>query len=305
MPGEFFAQFMQLRGRRIIEFAGTLWYSANMRIYMNIPFHEPLDLPRVQLAEMMRKTHMLGVRYPSLHRAGLPSGAYVFRQKHYDLSSIHQKQRAHVRRGLEGCEVRQVDEAELLVQGLKCNLDTMERQNRFDSEFGNPRQWQRLVKAAWQCPAVRVFGAFADGRLAAYAIICREDGWIQILHQMSRTDSLNFFPNHALTYTLTKACAEDPSVEGVCYGLAGLSSGEGLHQYKLRFGYELQQQNSVFLFHPGVEKLLSSSLVAKGVGLLRKARPENQRFKRIESVLTGARMTRFGSAAVNLAPVSE
>ena len=81
MPGESFAQFMQLRGHRIVEFAGTLWYSADMRIYMNIPFHVPLDLPRDEVAEMMRKAHMLGVRYPSLNRSGLPSGIYVFPAK--------------------------------------------------------------------------------------------------------------------------------------------------------------------------------------------------------------------------------
>jgi hypothetical protein len=305
MPGEFFAQFMHLRGRHIVESAGTRWYSTNMRIYMNIPFHQPLELPRAELMEMMRKNHMLGVRHPSLHRAGLPSGIYVFRQKRYDLYSIHQKHRAHVRRGLENCEIRQVDEAELLVQGLQCNLDTMERQNRFDSEFGDQRRWQRLVKAVQQCPAVSVTGAFVGGRLGAYAISCCEDGWIQILHQMSRPDALAAYPNHALTYTLTSDAAQDPSVEAVCYGLAGLSSGDGLQQYKLRFGYELQSQNSVFLFHPGVEKLLSSSVVVDGIGSLRRWRPKSEKFKRIESVLIGARMTRLGAAGFNLAPIPE
>lgn len=299
MSGELFAQFMQQRGRRILESAGTLWYSTNARIYLRIPFYEPFDPPRAELAAMMHRAHIVGVRYPSLRRAGLPSGVYLFRQKHYDLSSIHQKQRPRVRRGLESCEVREVDETELLVQGLQCNLDTMERQNRFDGEFGEPNKWRGLVNAVKKCQGVRAIGAFTNQRLAAYAITCREDGWIQILHQMSRRDSLDQFPNHALTYTLTKSAAEDSRVEGICYGVVGLSSGDGLHEYKLRFGYYVQQQNSVFLLHPGIEKLLSNSVAIDAIGMLRRMRPRDQTIARVESVLTGARMARLGTSAID------
>jgi hypothetical protein len=293
---------MELRGRRVLEHGGSLWYSTSMRIYMNIPFHVPLDVPRDELADMMRKERMLGVRYPSLHRHGLPSGIYVRRQKNYDLSSVHRKPRPRVRRSLEQCEVREVEEKELLVDGLQCNLDTMTRQNRFDREFGEPREWKRLVRATQKCPGVKVMGAFVDKRLAGYVITCREDGWLQLLHQMSRRDALDHFPNHALTYTLTKAAAEDPELEGVCYGLVGLSSGEGLHEYKLRMGYELEPQNSVFSVHPAVENLFSSSLVFNGIRLLRRARPHNERLERMESVFAGARIARFGPGAASHTP---
>jgi hypothetical protein len=293
MPGECFAQFMELRGRRIIECSGKLWYSTKMRIYMNIPYHEPFDPPHAEVAEMMRKMHVLGVRYPSLCRAGLPSGIYICRQKSYGFSSLPPRQRTQVRRALERCEVRPADETELLIQGLQCNLDTMERQGRFDAEFAIEHKWSRLVSAVSKCPAISAIGAFVGGRLAAYAITCRENGWIHILHQMSRRDFLDQFPNHALTYTLTKAASEDSQLEGICFGLIGLSSGNGLHDYKLRFGYEVQQQHSVFLLHPAIEKLFGSSLAVHAIGALRNVRPRDQRFTQIEAVLVGARMSRL------------
>jgi hypothetical protein len=230
------------------------------------------------------------VRYPSQHRPGLPSGIYVCREKAYDLSFVQPRQRTQVRRGLERCEVRAVDQPELLAQGFECNLDTMQRQKRFDSEFGERRQWRRLVGAIQKCPAINAFGAFTNGRLAAYAITCREGGWFHILHQMSRRDSLDQYPNHALSYKLTRDALQDPGVRAVCYGLIGLASGEGLHDYKLRLGYEVEPQNSVFLLHPRVERLLTGTLAARVVGLLRRARPDSERIERIDSVLRGARL---------------
>ncbi|MGA8596876.1 MAG: hypothetical protein WB676_19365 [Bryobacteraceae bacterium] len=295
MFGERFAQFMELRGRRIVEAAGALWYSTQMRIYMKIPFHEPCNPSADDLRRVMQIARALGVRYPSLNQAGYPSGIYVCRQTRYDLSCVHPKQRAPVRRGLEACEIRPIEEAQLLVEGLQCNLDTMKRQNRFETEFGDRRQWKRLVKAVQQCPSITAIGAFISGKLAAYAITNREDGWFHILHQMSRKDFLNQHPNHALTYELTKQAAEDASVHTICYGLVGLSSGTGLDEYKRRFGYEVLPQNSVFWLRPGVDKFLSNSLTIDALASLRKLLPKNQQLQRIESVLVGARRTRIGS----------
>jgi Acetyltransferase (GNAT) domain len=301
MKGQLFADFMRLRGRRIIEGAGKLWYSTSLGIYMSIPFHEPFDLSEAELAELLRRNRILGVRFPSIHRAGLPSGMYYCRPTNYNLSSVHTKQRNRTRRSLEQCEVRPVEREQLLVEGLQCNLDTMARQNRFDSEFGDPRKWRRLVDAVGKSPGVGVTGAFVNDRLAAYVISCREDGWLQLLHQMSSRELLDYSPNNALTFTVTKAAEEDPAIEAVCYGVAGLSSGPGLHEYKLRLGYQMQSQNSVFLLRPGFETLLSSAAVLNGIGLLRRMRPSNQRIERVESVLTGARLARLGPQ-VQLAP---
>lgn len=296
MSGERFAQFMELRGRHIVEAAGALWYSTQMRIYMRIPFHEPCDPSAGDLRRVMRSARALGVRYPSLNQAGHPSGIYVCRHTRYDLSSVHPKQRAPVRRGLEACEIRPIEELQLLVEGFECNLDTMQRQNRFEAEFGDRRQWKRLVEAVKQCPSIQAIGAFIDGRLAAYAITYREDGWFHILHQMSRKNFLSQHPNHALTYELTRQAAEDASVQTICYGLVGLASGGGLDEYKRRFGYEVLPQNSVFLLHPGVDKFLSNSLTIDALRSLRKLLPENQQLRRIESVLVGARLARTCSS---------
>jgi hypothetical protein len=301
MAGERYSEFMQLRGRRILDGVGSRWYSNSMGIYMSIPYHEVYDPPEGELERFMWRTHMLGVRFPSSQYGGLASGVYVRRKKPYDLSSVQPRLRTQVRRGLENCQICQIDSKELLTGGLRCNLDTMQRQGRFDAEFGEQSQWGRLVRAVSQCAGIAAYGAFVEQKLAAYAITCREDGWLHILHQMSCLESLNYSPNHALTFHVTRDGLADPGIDAVCFGLRGLVAGYGLNDYKLRLGYEIVPQTSVFVLHPGVGRLFSSALAIDGIAWLRKLRPHNQRFGQIESVLTGARLTRLGSAASTLA----
>lgn len=297
MRDESFATFMEMRGRHISEAAGVLWYSTKAGIYMSIPLQETLNPLQVEVEQMLRKVRGLGVRFPSLGWAGLPSGAYVLRKKSYNLKSLVPKQRSCVQRGLESCQVRVVGDDQLFIEGLQCNLDTMERQGRFDSEFGDMRRWKRLVNAIRQCPNVGAIGAFVGDRLAAYLVTYREGRWFHILHQMSRRDALGSFPNHALTFQVTKDSAEDSEIDGVCYGLAGLTSGGGLHRYKLSFGYELVPHNSVFLLHPSLAVLTGSSLVLRLIRAQRRLQPGAQILGQIESVLEGARVSRLKSAS--------
>jgi len=285
------AGFMALRGWRIVEAAGCWWHGVEGRFFMSVPYHLPQDPDAGELNQMLRSQRALGARFPSVNRPGLPSGLYVCRRKDYSIACVHAKQRSHVRRGLEAFTTRPVEQSELLRQGLQLNTDTMTRQGRYDPEFGEPARWGRLVKAVYGSPAVVAYGAFQEGRLAAYLITCRDGGWIHLMHQMSRTADLELHPNHALTFLVTKLACEDSAIEGVSYGIASLSSSPGLHEYKLRFGYEFLERSSVLHLNPLGAAVFRSSLLLGGVSLLRRAMPRDQRIEKLEAVLTGARLS--------------
>jgi hypothetical protein len=257
---------------------------------MSVPYHLPQDPDAAEVSRLLSSERAIGVRFLSLHRHGSPSGLYVCSRKEYDLGSIHQKQRSVVRRGLEKFTVRPVEDAELLCQGLQLNRDTMARQGRYDPEFGEEIRWRRLVRAVGASRGVAAYGAFSEGRLAAYVIACRDGGWLHLMHQMSRTDDLPHNPNHALTFTVTKWAAEDPTLEASSYGVVSLVSTEGLHLYKVRFGYEIVERTCCFQFHPALAPLLRSRALAGAVHMLRRVRPQDQRLEKVESVLNGARL---------------
>jgi hypothetical protein len=288
LQGAGLARFMELRGRRVIEACGVLWYGTDAHFYLSLPHQLRFGTDRGEIKRFLWKSSANGVRHPSLTSPGLPSGLYVYRDKQYDLSSLHRNFRAKVRRGLEQCEIRPMDEAELLRQGFTLNLETMQRQGRYDPEFGSGRQWRRLVEAIRRCPAITAMGAFNCGRLAAYAIVCREDGWLHILHRMSRNADLECCPNHVLDFTLTQEITRDPTLEAVSMGYASLVSTWGLHEYKTRLGYTLCAHNSVVQLHPAIEPLFKSRALVHAVDVTRRRWPRVQTLERISSVLHGA-----------------
>jgi hypothetical protein len=256
---------------------------------MSVPYQQMLDPDPAELRRVIRDAGVCGARFPSQAWTGLESGLYVLRQRKYDIGSLHIKHRPRVKRGMQHFEVRPATKAELLEQGCVLNLSTMARQGRYDSEFGEARRWQTFVEAAFACPGVSFPAAFSGSRLAAYMVTCREQGWLHILHQMSRQEDLPDFPNHLLTYTITAQAAADTSLEAVCYGYVPLFAADGLHEYKLRFGYEMVPHRSAIQLHPMLKAVLDRPLARAVVRAARRMRSSNQHLETIETVLEGAR----------------
>ena len=252
LPGSVLARFLELRGRRVVRACGTLWYAVPGRFMMSLPYQTMLSPDPVELRQMIRENGVWGARFPSASWTGLESGLYVVRARSYDLESVHVKQRPRVRRGLQCFDVRPATKAQLLDQGRALNLSTMARQGRYDPEFGDRRRWESLVEAAFCCPGVSFPAVFAGSRLAAYMVTCREQRWLQILHQMSREEDLPNFPNHVLTYTVTRQAVQDDFLDAV----------------------------------------LNSPVARGAARFARQLHRENQDLETIETVLEGARLSR-------------
>jgi hypothetical protein len=289
LPGSVLARFLELRGRRIIRACGALWYSVPGRFLMSLPYQVMLNPDLGEVRRMIRETKAFGARFPTLRWTGLESGQYVLRKRNYDIGSLHAKHRPRVRRGMQCFEVRTAEKGEILDQGWALNLSTMARQGRYDPEFGDRRRWGRFVEAAFHCPEVAFPAAFCGRRMAAYMATCREEQWLHILHQMSRHEDLPNFPNHLLTFAVTKQAAADVSLEAVCYGYVPLFAADGLHEYKLRFGYEMIPHRSAIQLHPALNSLLNQSLTRAAVRAARRFRNDDQQLETLQTILEGAR----------------
>jgi len=125
-------------------------------------------------------------------------------------------------------------------------------------------------------------------------VTCREQKWLHILHQMSRQEDLCNFPNHLLTYAVSAQAAADASLEAVCYGYVPLFAADGLHEYKLRFGYEMVPHQSAIQLHPVLEAVLDRPIARAVLRAARRLRQDDQRLETIEMVLEGARMSGRG-----------
>jgi hypothetical protein len=294
-PGSVIARFMELRGRHVVRACGAVWYAVPGRMLMSLPYQGMLNPDPGELSHFLRETGAWGARFPSTEWTGLESGLYILRPGKYDLESVHQKHKPRVRHGLEHFQVRLATKSQVINQGWELNLSTMARQGRYDPEFGDKRRWQALVEAAFACSQVSFPAAFAGSRMAAYMLTCREHRWLHILHQMSRLEDLANFPNHVLTYTVTRQAAADDSLDAICYGCVPLFAADGLHEYKLRFGYELTPHNSAIQLHPALAPWLRNPVTEALVRLGRAIFRQNQHLETIESVVKGARLSRPSS----------
>ena len=292
-PGRGYAKFMEHCGHPVIEVHGRLFHRTTLGIYMSVPYYLPFDIDPVAAAAVTRSLRISGLRYPSSHAAGLPSGIYVCRTRTYGMQSLSRNFRAKVRHGLESCDVRAVTESELLTEGLAINRQTMQRQNRFDSDFGSPAKWRRIVSAIENSPCMAAIGAFVDGHLASYAITCTEDGWLQILHKMNSMNYDHLNPSHVLDFTLTRRIAESSDVTAVSMGWAPLVENSGLHEYKKRLGYDLEDHKSVIYLHPALNLVLVNSLTRGVLTLLQRVLCKSHQLEMAAAVINGAASSRI------------
>jgi hypothetical protein len=286
-PGSVLARFLELRGRRIVRACGATWYTGPGRFLMSLPYQAMLNPDPAELRRMIRETGSLGARFPSATWTGLQSGLYVLRPREYDIECVHVEHRPRIHRGLECFYVRPATKAQLLSQGWALNLSTMARQGRYDPEFGDRRRWETLVEAAFACTEISFPAAFSGSRMAAYMVTCREQRWLHILHQMSRQEDLHNSPDHALTYAVTRQAAADPELDAVCYGYVPPTNGDGLHEYKLRFGYEMIPHRSVIQLHPALG-FLNCGIARAAVRAARGLVHDDHQLQTLESVLEGA-----------------
>ena len=289
--GSSLARFLELRGRRVFEAFGVLWGHYRGPFYCSLPYNLQIDPGPGEIEALLRMKGIRCLRFPSLNRSGWPGGLFVCRPQQYGLSKVLGRSRAQVRQGLERCEIRAVDPSELLVEGLALNRETMQRQGRYDPEFGEPDQWKRLVEAVRQCPGFEITGAYLNGRLSTYVVSLREDGWLHLLYRSSRTEELSSHTNHALDYWLIRNAANDPSIRAVNNSFTAVLRDDGLNHYKTHMGYEVVPLNLCFHVHPAIAPVLTNRFVVSAVQAAWKAKPENRRLELGAKVLEGARIT--------------
>ncbi len=285
------ARFMELRGHRVLEALGVLWHSVGYGLYISFPYHLRLDVNPNEAGDKLASLGAHGVRYPSLKWSGLPSGLYVCRRKDYDIPVLHRNFRRLVKQGLTSCEIRPLTEKELIVDGLRINREGLKRQGRYDPEFGNRKQWSRFARAVQESPAIAAIGALVDGRVTSYAITYSEGAWVHILYKMTSLEFDDDHPSQVLDFTITRSALADPSVEAVSMGWAPLVPLSGIHDYKIRLGYDYEPQNSVIRLSPALQRTAGSRLAWAALKAAQFVH-HSQTFDMALAVLEGARLTR-------------
>ncbi len=279
-----FAEFFKRQGHRVIATETCCWHAYRPCVFTSLPYHRPLALSSGEVVRALLKGPAAAVRFPTHLGVGgsRQRGIFLCSDRSYDLPSLHHKMRSCTRRGLENCTIEPVEFGYLAQHGHQLNLESFDRQDR-DATAMTESQWRRYCEAAGGTTGFEAWGAWVRGQLAAFLVTALVEECSYIDYQSSRTEYLPFFPNHALTFTVTRSLLTRPEVKAVTYGGESLVT-TGIDAYKSRMGFECRPFGECVAVNP----LLRPILCLGGQRIIRwaaRAYPESQIWQRASLVL--------------------
>jgi hypothetical protein len=277
------AAFFRSLGHKTVQTKSCFWYSPERFLFKNLPVHRALAPSQPEVAKVLLKGAALALRYPSDPGEQEPNGGiYVCTDRNYDFPSLTANARSHTRRGLARCKVEQVDFAYLAEHGLQLIEETNERQMG-KRNITSDAYWKKYCENAKSLDGMEGWGAFIEGRLAAF-IVGMHVGDCYFIHlQKSASDLLKHYSNNALLFTVMKSTMARPEVGWISNGQIALAAREGLYHFKTSMGFKI---------HPFKEQVVFNPLVKHSVGIgkslisrLTKAYPENLFWRRAYKAL--------------------
>jgi hypothetical protein len=289
MTGDRLARFYREAGHRVIESAGATWFDASPRVFQSLPGSRLVDPPREELGRFVRSERLAGVQFATGAEYGLSSCAYAVREKGYGLESTHRAFRQNVVRGMEECEVRELDFGEVERLGPAVNAEALARRGTRDPRFLDPVRWRRLCAAGRTSPGAGALGSFHAGRLAAYLVYLVDSGTCHGLHMLSSDWGRPHRANHLLYFEFTRRMIARPDVACVSTGLRPIPAAGEIDRFKRQAGYRTEPCRLAAVLHPAVRRVLLSRGTAALLARLADARPGDARIRRLRAVADMAR----------------
>jgi hypothetical protein len=274
------AEFLERLGHRVISTSSTHWYDVRSRFYLNFPHHRLIDPDPGELSAVFRRWP-LGVRYfaPAASQ-GTASYALTCRDRDYDLPALSANTRSKTRRGLARCRVERLEPSWVQAHGRAVNEDTLRR-----IQLRDPYPWEKYWNAAAQSDGVEVWGAFTNDQLASYLVAVRVERCCEILVARSSSESLRFYPNNALLFTVVRDMLGRSDVDEIFFGVESLEDYAGIDDFKLSMGFAKGPIRQRVVLHPLLRPALQNALVMKAVGALASWQPQDERWRKLRGIV--------------------
>ena len=285
MHPEGIVSFFESRGHRVIQTASSWWYNEYRqdRIYNSFPIHRLVNPGPDEIKNIFKTVpRALALRFigPTASR-GQESFIWVCRRP-YEMTKLSPNIRSHVRRGMKRCQVRSISFEELVLLGREAHDDTLQRHAENNSQsLGFDTELQK-------CSAFEAWGAFVEGRLAAYMVTLWVEDWVHILLHRSVTAYLKSYPNNALIFSVVSELLSRPGVTTVSFGLEPLVSHDSLAHFKSGMGF-LKEPVCQRVVLAKRAKLLLNPITNKSVEVLANLLPGNSRLQKVAGICRIAR----------------
>lgn len=250
MNADVFAEFLRRRGFTVIKTGNVYCYNVSRFIWQCFPYHTMVEPDPAEIKKNLLHTVVAGVRYvvpPS--SSGAESYFIACSASDYGLNLLTKNIRHNTKRGLSRCVVQKINFEYLYEKGRVLQLDTLERQGR-DPKIFNDLSWKKYCNAARELPGFEAWGALVDDDLAAFLVVFKMDDCVLYILQRSLRKYLAYYPNNALTMTVTQDILSRESIRMVSYGLKSLHAPDSLDDYKMKMGFNKVMVKERVLLHP-------------------------------------------------------
>lgn len=264
---------------------GTFWRRSGMLAISRIPFECLANPDPREVRHALWRGRAAVASYLTAPDAEHPANAvlYLCTDRAYTLEKLSREMRRNVRHGLKKLRIEQLTADQLLNCGSRAFCDTRAR-NRLDD--GTLETFRARFEAFMQLPETVALGAWHGDELAAFMTITEVDDWAEI-GGYSRTDAHPYKPNETLVYATLTHYLVERGFRVVSYGLSSVELGSnavGLHNYKLKCGFEAYPVHRVFVPHPMLHPFVNPT-VRWGVDLALRIHKNSRMLKKMQGVL--------------------
>jgi hypothetical protein len=208
---------------------------------------------------------------------------YLCTDQTYTLDKLSPVMRRNVRRGLKELEISPLTLEQLLSHGLTAFCDNRRRNGLSD---GTPDVFRRRFTGFAKVPEQVFFGAWKGDQLAAFVTAIEVEDWAE-LGCFSMDAFLHCRPNDTLIYYTLHQYLVERRFRLVSYGLSSIqtdSNSAGLHNFKLKVGFQALPVHRAFVLHPLLRPFVNR-FTFWGVNTLLRCRPGNPRLKKASGML--------------------
>ena len=261
----------------------TLWVSHEHFSMLRQPafaLHVPSS---EEIRDVFKRSHAAALTF-----IGEPSGArvansslYLCTDNEYSLSKLGKGARYDTSRGLNEFNIRFMDRCEVMGLGEQAYSDTFARVG-LSSNKRDPFEVRFRQPVSETC----YLGALKGDRLAAFFLVTEVDNWVAI-GGYSANEFLPLRPNNALVYYALHHYLVEKKYSVVSYGLSSLqavSRAEGLHQFKLKMGFNSIPVHRTIALNPLIRPVVNR-LSWKVINGLLKLSPRHPMLKKAEGAL--------------------
>lgn len=236
---------------------GTIWTRYETAAMVRVPTFHKEPVSQQDARQLLRKGRAGLMSFILEPDENHPPNAwlYVCRDRSYTLDNLPNEVRRHVRRAQGSLRIEPLEWEILLKYGFGAYSDTRARLGLSDGSFAHFRQ---RFDAFSSLPGHYTVGAWKGETLAAFVTLVVVDDWVVMEGSFSTTADLAQRPNNGLAHYVLDHFLVKQGVETVCFGTSSIqesSQKSGLHDYKLRIGFEAKPVHRAFIVQPALRPL--------------------------------------------------